>query len=147
MKLPSHMRNDFDSSSFPTILCCRCAVGRRGDIKPTNAECNLSESVISHELTLGVSVATKFTADGSGFRNWEGEGEGRCNNTSRGESGNHLAVLIPCSAYTTSASTSTPAPTDKRADSKGVDYRVYVGDAKAKEARWWRAVPAPGQGW
>jgi hypothetical protein len=26
-------------------------------------------------------------------------------------------------------------------------YRVYVGHADSKEARWWKAILAPGQGW
>ena len=122
-----------------------------------NAKCDVSESVLIKDLTVGISVATKFTAEGSGFRNWEGT----CNTKDKGISatGNHLAVLIPCWAYILSKLlverqggsmeyTNASAPsTDETVDSKCPNYRVYVGDAGFKEARWWKAILAPGQGW
>lgn len=122
-----------------------------------NAKCDLSESVIMKELTVGFSFATKFTAEGSGFRNWEDT----CNIRDKGSSatGNHLAVLIPCWAYILSKLlverqgglmeyTNVSAPsTDESVNSKCPNYRMYVGDAEFKEARWWKAILAPGQGW
>ena len=36
--------------------------------------------------------------------------------------------------------------TDEPVDAKRLNYRVYVGDAECKEARWWKAILAPDQG-
>ena len=122
-----------------------------------NANCDLSESIAIKELTIGVTVATKFTAVGDGFHNWEellNTGDKRSS-----ETGNHLAILIPCWAYIFSnflvetqgrlmEYTNISAPSmDDNTSSKNPVHRVYIGDAEFKEARWWKAVLAPGQGW
>lgn len=123
----------------------------------SNGKCNLPESVVIKELTLGFSHATKFTVEGSGFRHWEGT----CNTRDKGSSasGNHLAVLIPCWAYILSKLlverqgdvmeyTDASAPsTNESVESESPNHRVFIGDATSKEARWWKAILAPGQGW
>ena len=75
------------------------------------------------------------------------------------ESGIHLAILIPCWVYflfnsfgepqgflMKDSHVSTPLMHDA-IDFPHFDYRVYVGDVGLHESRWWKTVPAPGQGW
>ena len=121
------------------------------------AKCDLSEWIAIKELTIGVTAATKFTAAGVGFDNWEEPSRRR---GSRGlETGNHLAILIPCWAYILSnflveiqgclmEYTDILAPSmDNSINSGDPGYRVFVGNADSKETRWWKAILAPGQGW
>ena len=123
----------------------------------SNTRCDLSERIATTELIIGVTAATKFTAVGVGFHNWEEISDER--ETHGPETGNHLAVLIPCWAYILSnflvetqgclmEYTGVSAPSvDNNTNSGDPGYRVYVGNADSKEARWWKAVLAPGQGW
>ena len=122
-----------------------------------NKNCDLSEWSATKELTIGVTAATKFTAVGLEFYNWEETSGGRGIRSS--ENGNHLAILIPCWAYILSnflvetqgyrmEYTDISAPSTNDSLNFGdADYRVYVGNADSKEARWWKAILAPGQGW
>lgn len=123
----------------------------------SNTNCDLSEWIAIKELTIGVMAATKFTAVGNESHNWE-ETSGR-RGIGGSETGNHLAILIPCWAYILSnflvepqgclmEYTNISAPSmDSSIKSGDPVYRVYVGNAESKEARWWKAILAPGQGW
>ena len=114
----------------------------------SNTNCDLSESKIIKELMIGSTVATRFTAADDGFHNWE----------ERTESGNHLSILVPCWAYILSkflveAQGCAMEYTDSLASwvhdktDSSLHYRVAIGDASFKEARWWRAILAPAQDW
>ncbi|MCJ1395929.1 hypothetical protein MMC18_008815 [Xylographa bjoerkii] len=122
-----------------------------------NANCNLSESTAIKELTIGVTVATKFTVVGDGFHEWEETFNTR--GKSGLESSNHLAILIPCWAYILSSflvqtqgcsmeytNISAPSIHDS-ISSRFLGYPINVGNANFKEVRWWKAILASGQGW
>ena len=106
---------------------------------------------------IGVTAATNFAAVVDGFHDWEQTFYTRDKSSS--ESGNHLAILIPCWAYILSSflvetqgclmeytNISAPSMHDS-INSRFLGYRVYDGDADFKEARWWKAILASDQGW
>ena len=123
----------------------------------SSIKCDLSKKIAIKELTIGVTAATKFTVTGVGFHKWE-ETLGDVDYCGS-EAGNHFAILIPCWAYILSKYlvetqgflmeyTKISAPSmDNSIYPRDSDLRVHVGNADSKEARWWKAILAPGQGW
>ncbi|KAL9100062.1 MAG: hypothetical protein Q9163_004520 [Psora crenata] len=122
-----------------------------------NQNCDLSDRIATKELIIGIAAPTKFAAVGVEFHDWE-ETLGKTG-IRRSETGNHLAILIPCWAYILSSFlvetqgclmeyTNVSAPSTKNTLNSGdPGYRVFVGNADSKETRWWKAILAPGQGW
>ena len=122
-----------------------------------NPGCDLSESITTGGLTVGVNVPTKFTTEGASFRDWremlnKGEQAGS-------EIGNHLAILIPCWAYILSEflvetqghsmeyTNISASSWNNGADLGDAGFHVCIGNADSKETRWWMAILASGQGW
>ena len=120
--------------------------------------CNLKTSTTIRSLTIGIVQPTVCTATRSDFHGWavtDAEQDGPPN------SGNFIAILTLVWAYIFSESQvekqggqmrylDTLAPITHENFEHAEDANtsiVDVGEVDGEEARWWRAILAPGQGW